>query len=627
MLLQFLPSVNNNFPLHFNIALESGLLNPNTVFQYLTTLSSEEIVQNYNGFNVIDAYLGHLALHYEDKNIPESYQEYNDDLKIIIDEQTKQEHFKNIEYLYHKVKNIIDIENTQFFELSVLTGNLELIRLLSVDFPEYVKQKSICFSQEYSYTEDMSLLSYSVFKNGNNILKFLIQNDNKIIFNELDHKNNLNSLHFLNNIELFELFIKKDLIEWNNPLNKNLLHHLYKKINPFEYNQLVKIIDKYANNEDTAYLKLFSASTEKNIVNLKNKLPIFHENKNIAMDGVSLLGHACLFNLSNFFEPESTNNSKNIALILDNEPNIYYESVTGCKDIDLSIISNSHLSKHSYKTGLHEKLKLSIINQLLKPNGLILNEKDISFREMIKSPEMQSYSQKAHTLITSFDNSVQKLLDSNKYKKETIWSVLKNYDSIWGEHNFDRRGTNNSYLISAKYLQETPVFLGFNPLLNVYEKALSLLADNIENKDINIIDKTTVSYATEWLNHSTAMDMIENACKNNASDINQTICLKTITNLLYIYSYFIHEYQLYDSYHFQSGIRNIIMKTEKNLPSLLNIQDKNEIKPMNEKLEYIHNVLKEEQITSPALQALLEKITFEQIFDKQIISNQHKKRI
>ena len=98
----------------------------------------------------------------------------------------------------------------------------------------------------------------------------------------------------------------------------------------------------------------------------------------------------------------------------------------------------------------------------------------------------------------------------------------------------------------------------------------------------------------------------------SVSDINQTICLKTITNLLYIYSYFIHEYQLYDSYHFQSGIRNIIMKTEQNLPSLLNIQDKNEIKPMNEKLEYIHNVLKEEQITSPALQALLEKITFEQ---------------
>ena len=89
MLLQFLPAVNNNFPLHFNIALESGLLNPNTVFQYLTTLSGEEIIQNYNGFNVIDAYLGHLALHYEDKNIPESYQEYNDDLKIIIDEQTK----------------------------------------------------------------------------------------------------------------------------------------------------------------------------------------------------------------------------------------------------------------------------------------------------------------------------------------------------------------------------------------------------------------------------------------------------------------------------------------------------------------------------------------------------------
>ena len=625
MLLQFLPAVNNNFPLHFNIALESGLLNPNTVFQYLTTLSGEEIIQNYNGFNVIDAYLGHLALHYEDKNIPESYQEYNDDLKIIIDEPTKQKHFKNIEYLYHKIKDVIDIEKTQFFELSVLTGNLELIKLLSIDFPEYVKQKSICFSQEYSYNENMSLLSYSVFKNGNNILKFLIQNDNKIIFYDLDHKSNLNSLHFLNNLELFELFVKKNLIEWSNPLNKGLLHHLYKKVNPSHYNQFVKIIDKYANNEDTAYLKLFSASTEKNIVNLKNKLPIFHENKNITMDGVSLLGHACLFNLSNFFEPESTNNSKNIALILDNEPDIYYESIPGCKDIDLSIISNSHLSKHSYKTGLHERLKLSIINQLLKPYGLILNDKDISFRDMIKSLEMQSYSEKAHKVITNFDNSIQELLNFNIHKKEIIWSVLKNYDSIWGGHNLDRKGISNSYLISAKYLQETPVFLEFNPLLNIYEKALSLIADNIEDKDINIIDKTTVSYVTDWLNYDTAMDMIKNACKNNASDINQNICLKIITNLLYIYSYFIHEYQLYDSYHFQSGIRNIIMKTEQNLPSLLNIQDRNEI--INKKLEYIHNILNKEEIRSPTLQALLEKITFEPIFNKQMIPNKHKKRM
>jgi len=119
--------------------------------------------------------------------------------------------------------------------------------------------------------------------------------------------------------------------------------------------------------------------------------------------------------------------------------------------------------------------------------------------------------------------------------------------------------------------------------------------------------------------------MIKNACKNNASDINQNICLKIITNLLYIYSYFIHEYQLYDSYHFQSGIRNIIMKTEQNLPSLLNIQDRNEI--INKKLEYIHNILNKEEIRSPTLQALLEKITFEPIFNKQMIPNKHKKRM
>lgn len=627
MLLQFLPSVNNNFPLHFNIALESGLLNPNTVFQYLTTLSSEEIIQNYNGFNIIDAYLGHLALHYEDKNIPESYLEYNDDLKIIIDEKTKQKHFKNIEYLYHKVKDTIDIESTQFFELSVLIDNLELIKLISVDFPEYVKQKSINLSQEYSYTENMSLLSYSVFKNQNDIFKFLIQNNNKIMFNELDHKSNLNSLHFLNNCELFELFIKKDLIEWHNPLNKHLLNYLYKKVNSSHYNQFVKIIDKYANNEDIESIKLFSASTEKNIVNLKNKLHVFYKNKNIRMDGVSLLGHACLFNLSNFFEPESTNNSKNIALILDNEPNIYYESIPGCKDIDLAIISNSHLSKHSYKTGFHEKLKISILNQLLKPHELILNENDIDFNQMLRSSKMKGYTEKAYQLIKDFDVSMLNLLKSSTNQREIIWSLLKNYDSIWGEKNLYKNNTNKLYIINAKYLQETPLFLEYNPLLNTYKNTLGLLADNLNNKNINIIDKDNISCLKEWLNYDCAIDMIENLCKHESSNKNKIICLKIITDLLYINSYMMNEYQLQDLYYFKSSISNLIMKTEKHLPLLLNMIDKNEEKAIHKKLIYIYNTLEDGYISNHKLKVLLDKIIFDQLFEKQVTLSPVTRRI